>query len=62
MKEGIRVNFGGNVMVPVSLCNGDEDKAQELIKGVLKAVLGFYDGFWEEDSDEESQCMVWVSE
>ena len=62
MKDGVRVNFGGSVVVPVDLCNGDEDKAQELLKGVLRAVIGFYDSFWEEGSDKESQCMVWVSE
>lgn len=62
MKDGVRVNFGGSVIVPFELCDGDEDKAQEMIKAVLGAICGVYDSYWKEGSDKESQCMVWVSE
>lgn len=62
MNNGVRVNFGGNVVVPFELCDGDEDKAQNIIKNVLNAICGVYDSYWEEEPDKESQCVVWVSE
>lgn len=62
MSNGVRIGFSGSVTIPMELCGGSDETAQEVFKSVLDSICGVYDDYFVGDAENESNCLVWVSE